>query len=287
MEGAPEAAARETPELALRVLLLVLLLDASLFWFQRVPLQIACGLALVLPGLARDWRSWAVLGALTAWPLFWNWPFSDNHDYLRALAVLAVTLALTSAAPARVLRTSARLLLGGTFFFATLWKLVLSPDFLDGSFFRVTLLADARFHDLAVLAGGASWETLDAFDAALSDFLTGRGIWPGAFVEPAGLRPLALALTLYTGVLEAAIAAAFLWPRLARFRNVALILFGATTFAFATVRGFGWLLMALGLAQCERHERGARAAYLATLFLIELYRSVPWGRMLVDALGPG
>ena len=272
-------------ELALRVFLLALLLDAPLFWFQRVPLQIACGVALLWPGLARDARAWAVITVLTAWPLVWNWPFSDNHDYLRALGALAVALALTTADPAVALRSSARLLVGVTFFFATLWKLVISPDWLDGTFFRVTLLADPRFHDLAVLAGGATWDTLDAFDAALTGFLSGTGGWPAAFVEPPGLSRLALALTAVTAVIEAGIALAFLWPRLARFRNALLIAFGATTFAFATVRGFGFLLMTLGLAQCEDDERRTRIAYVATLFLIEAYRSVPWSRMLIDALG--
>ena len=273
-------------ELALRVLLLVLVLDGSLFWFQRVPLQIAAGLALLWLPLARDARFWAGLTALTAWPLLWNWPFSDNHDYLRAFTVLAVALALGARDPADTLRTSARLLLGGTFLFATLWKLVVSPDFADGTFFRVTLLADPRFHDLTVLAGAASWETLDAFDAALRETLAGRPDgWPGGFVEPAALRPLAHALTFFTGAIEAAIAAAFLWPRGARVRNALLITFGLTTFAFATVRGFGWLLMALGLAQTEDGERRARIGYVATVFVIEVYRSVPWSRMLIDALG--
>jgi hypothetical protein len=272
-------------ELALRVLLVVLLLDAPIYWFQRVPLQLACGLLLIFPAAARDARAWAGVTLLTAWPLVWNWPFSDNHDYLRALGALAVTVALTAREPAAALRTSARLLVGGTFLFATLWKVVLSPDWLDGTFFRVTLLSDPRFHDLAVLVGGASWETLDAFDAALTDFLTGGAGWPGAFVEPRGLRPLALALTAYTALIEGALAVAFLWPRPARARNALLVLFGATTFAFATVRGFGFLLMTLGLAQCEENERRAQYAYVATLFLIEAYRSVPWTRMLIDALG--
>ena len=272
-------------DLALRVCLLVLLLDVPWFWFQRVPLQIACGLGLLWPALPRDARYWAGLTVLVGWPLFWNWPFSDNHDYLRAFTTLAIALALTTREPALTLRTSARLLIGGTFFFAALWKLVLSPDWLDGTFFRVTLLSDPRFHELAVLAGGASWQTLDAFDTALTAFLSTGSGWPGAFVEPPGLRPLALVLTAFTAVLEAGISAAFLWPRLARWRNVLLIAFGATTFAFATVRGFGFLLMTLGLAQCKDDERRARFGYIATLFLIEAYRSVPWARMLIDGLG--
>ena len=272
-------------DLVLRVGLLVLLLDAPWFWFQRLPLLLVCGLGLLWPSFARDARCWALLTVLTGWPLVWNWPFSDNHDYLRAFTTLAIALALGTAEPARVLRQSARLLVGGTFFFATLWKLVLSPDFLDGTFFRVTLLSDPRFHDLAVLAGGASWQTLDAFDGALTAFLaTGNG-WPSAFVEPARLRPLALVLTAFTALIETGIAAAFLWPRLARLRNPLLIAFGATTFAFASVRGFGFLLMTLGLAQCEDDERRARIGYVATLFLIEAYRNVPFGRMLIDALG--
>jgi hypothetical protein len=272
-------------ELALRVFLVVLVLDAPLFWFQRVPLQLAGVLGLLWPALARDARYWAVLTALVSWPLLWNWPFSDNHDYLRAFAALAVTLALTTREPARALRLSARLLVSGTFFFAVLWKVVISPDWLDGTFFRVTLLSDPRFHDLCVLTGAASEPVLDAFDAALRGFLSGAGGWPGDFVEPARLLPLALALTGTTAVLEASIALAFLWPRLARVRNALLIVFGATTFAFATVRGFGWLLMTLGLAQCEEEERRARIGYVATLLLIELYYSVPWTRMLIDALG--
>ena len=79
-------------ELVLRVCLLVLLLDAPWFWFQRVPLQAVCGLGLLWPAFARDARSWALLTVLTSWPLFWNWPFSDNHDYLRAFTALSVAL---------------------------------------------------------------------------------------------------------------------------------------------------------------------------------------------------
>jgi hypothetical protein len=273
-------------ELALRLFLLALLLDSPLLWYQRVPLAIVCGLGLLLPSVLRDVRLWALITALTAWPLLWNWPFSDNHDYLRCFVALAVTLALGARSPERALQLSARLLLAGTFGFATLWKLGLSPDFVDGTFFRVTLLTDGRFADLAVLVGGASWETLDAFDGALRSVLAGAaGGWPGAFVEPPALRPLSLALTIFTGAIEAAITVAFLWPRFASARNPLLILFALTTFAFATVRGFGWLLMTLGLMQCEPRARLARAGYVASFFVIEGYRQVPWTRFAIDALG--
>ncbi len=278
--------------LALRATLFILLLDAALFWFQRLPVMALAGVGLVLPGAWRSRWLWGLLAAATAWPLVWNWPFSDNHDYLRALWALGIWASLGTRSPAHAVALNGRLLVGLTFLFGTLWKVALSPDFLDGSFFRVTLLTDARFHDLAVLAGGMSWDGLDAYDTALAGFLAGdaRAFAASGFVEPAALRLLARGATLYTAAVEAAIALGFLWPREGgprRFRNAALLLFALSTYTFATVRGFGWLLCVQGIAQTRAEERRARALYLLAIFAIEAYRSVPWSRWLVDALGAG
>ena len=273
-------------DLALRLSLLAAALDPPLLWFERMPILILAGLGLVVPGALRSRALWTSLLALAVWPLFFNWPFSDNHDYLSALWFLAVACALWSADPPAALAHQARRLLGLTFLFATLWKLVLSPDFVDGRFFRLTLLTDARFENLAVLAGGMSWEEWARNDAAIDDLLTAET--PPAesvLVEPPELRRLAALLTFFTGAIEAAIAAAFLWrrgSRLSRARDALLLAFAAATFSFATVRGFGWLLMCLGLAQCEPERRTTRAAYLAVFALIALYRSTPWSRFLIE-----
>jgi hypothetical protein len=275
--------------LPLRVGLLVLLLDASLFWFERVPVTLLAATGLLLPGALRARSLWAALLLLTTWPLFWNWPFSDNHDYLRALFCLAVWGALCSRDPVRTLAVSARALVGLTFLFATLWKVVLSPEFIDATFFRVSLLTDTRFQSLAVLAGGMTREAWEANDLVLGAYLSGEGAWEG-FSEPAALRRLALALTVFTAGIEGLIALAFLWPGRrgpARAADALLLLFAVTTFAFATVRGFGWLLAALGLAQCGPARRRTRLAYVAALLLLEVYHHVPWSRLLVEALGRG
>jgi hypothetical protein len=135
-----------------------------------------------------------------------------------------------------------------------------------------------------------TWTGWEANSAAIDAFLAGEAAeWPApGFVEPPGLARLAVAATAYTALIEAWIALAFLWPRggrLARSRDAALLLFLATTYAFATVRGFGWVLAALGLAQCAPSRRATRLAYLASVVLIEVYRSVPWDDALVTALG--
>lgn len=287
--GSPARAPAEPLALPLRVLLLALLLDAGSWWYVRVPVAAAAALGLLLPGLLTRRALWAALALGVAWPLAWNWPFSDNHDYLRAFACVAVLASLGAADPRATLATSARWLVGLTFLFATLWKLALSPDYLDGRFFRVTLLADVRFENLAVLLGGLTWEGWEAGAGALRAAAAGRRTLAEAgFAEPDALRRLAWALTLWTGLLEAAIAAAFLGPRgrgLSRLRDPLLLLFGATTFAFATVRGFGWLLAALGAAQTDADRRRTRLAYVGLFVLVELYRSVPWSGALVQALG--
>jgi hypothetical protein len=64
-----------------------------------------------------------------------------------------------------------------------------------------------------------------------------------------------------------------------------LIGFCVLTYALAPVAGFGWLLLALGLAQCDPQERGLRTAYVATFFLVLVYAGVPWTRLLLSLRG--
>lgn len=47
------------------------------------------------------------------------------------------------------------------------------------------------------------------------------------------------------------------------------------TYAVATVDGFGWLLLAMGAAQCRLEQRRTRLAYVAVFVLILLYREIP------------
>ncbi len=95
--------------------------------------------------------------------------------------------------------------------------------------------------------------------------------------EPASLRLAAHLLTGWTAALETALAVAFLWPvgrGPSPARHALLLLFCVTTYAVATVEGFGWLLLAMGAAQCEAPR--LRAAYLAAFLLVLVYSEVPW-----------
>ena len=66
-----------------------------------------------------------------------------------------------------------------------MWKAVLSPDYVDGRFFRVTLLTDERFADAALVFGGLSRDQMDENREFLEPLPEGAELLtPPSFVEP-------------------------------------------------------------------------------------------------------
>jgi hypothetical protein len=57
-----------------------------------------------------------------------------------------------------------------------------------------------------------------------------------------------------------------------------------STFFRATVEGFGWLLVFMGIAQTAAGQRTTRLFYLATFALILVYREVPWAHLMLERL---
>ncbi len=277
--AAPGLLASDPLQLAARLALLALVLDPGLRWWERIPVLVLAGLGWLSPALATRALLWLLIAAALAAALIANWPLSDNHAYLWAFTSLALAGAAVAVHPTAALARQARLLIGITFFFATLWKGVLSPDFVDGSFFRVTLLTDSRFEEVARLLGGVDTAGFEAFERARE--LSAQGVaWAQAgFAEPPALRRVAAALTFFTLAIEGALAVAFLWPgsgpRRQTVRDLLLLGFCLTTFVVARVAGFGRLLVVLGVAQCPPEGRRTRIAYVAAFFWILAMRSVP------------
>jgi len=277
------------PDSVLTLTAIILLLrPLDVWWLAPVVLAAAC-LSLAVRSLRRRPITWLVVAALVAVRIVVVWPLSDNHVYLLGYWCLAIGLALSSPAPAATLSTSSRWLLGAAFAMAVLWKAVLSPDYVDGRFFRVTLLTDDRFADASLLFGGLSREQMADNRQFLEPLPAGAELLtPPAFVEPPRLRAFAAIATWAGLALEALIALLCLIPaqgRLLVARHVSLLAFCATTYALAPVAGFGWLLAVMGLAQCRVSQRAMRAAYLAVFVLILLYAEIPWTGVLADLTG--
>ena len=276
-------------DLALRLTLLDLLLRPIGTWQIRPALLVLAGAGLLVPGWLRRPALWLVLAGLTAVRSIIDWPLADNHAYLISYWCLAIALSLIVRDTDGCLAFNGRLLIGLVFAFAVLWKLVLSPDFLDGTFLRVTMLQDPRFEDWTRVSTGISIDQLEAHRNALDRHLDA----PPFQVEPGPALPtrfiwVAEAATIWTAAIELAVAASFLWWRaglLSGLRHALLIVFCVTTYAVATVEGFGWLLIAMGVAQCDAHRFRTRLFYLASFALILVYREVPWARLLAELAG--
>jgi hypothetical protein len=271
------------PDSVLTLTAIVLLLrPLDVWWATALVLTAAC-LSLVSRSVRRAPLTWMLVALLVAGRVAAVWPLSDNHIYLLAYWCLAIGLALSSASPAATLSASSRWLLGGAFAMAVLWKAVLSPDYVDGRFFRVTLLTDQRFADAALVFGGLSREQMAQNRAFLVPLPEGAELLtPPPFVEPPRLRAFAAVTTWGGLMLEGLIAFTCLLP-LRRFglaRHALLLAFCVTTYALAPVAGFGWLIATMGLAQCQPHQRSLHGAYVAVFILILLYSEVPWASVL-------
>ena len=268
-------------DLTLRLTLLMLLFGPVGEWNVRALILLLCGAGLVFPTLLRKPVIWLSLTLLTGWRVMADYPLADNHAYLLCYWCLAITCALVAREPKTTLAFHGKLLIGSVFLLAAFQKGVVSPDFRNDIFFRHTLSEDSRFENFAILAGGVDRQTLEGnrqyFGADIhADQTSGAPL----FNEPPSLRRLASLMTWGTLAIESALALCFLWPSrnwLFRQRNNLLIIFCLTTYAVATVAGFGRLLLIMGLAQSgDAESRETRLAYLATFALMLIYEDSPW-----------
>jgi hypothetical protein len=277
LDAAPRA------DLVLRLTLVALLLSGVGRAWSRPLFALACAAGLVLASLRASALFWAALLALAASRVLDTWPIGDNHAYLLAYWLLAIVLAIRARDADAVLAWNGRALIGLVFAFATLWKLV-SPDFLDGRFFLVTLVDDTRLESFTHAAAGLDWEQIDALRALVREHQDGLRVpQPGDPPVPARLLALAQGLSLSLVGLEAAVALCFLAParwRVARARDALLLAFCAGVYALAPVESFGWLLLAMGVAQCEPERVGTRRAYAAVFAWVLLASRWPWLRAL-------
>jgi len=272
--------------LVLRLTLVDLLLRPGGSWAVRSSLLALAALGILVPKALHSPPLWLALAGLTGWRVIESWPLADNHAYLLSYWCLAVAIALLISEGAETLRRSARWLLVAVFGLTLLWKGLLAPEYLDGRFFRVTLLKDDRFSQASQLVGGLTPEEIRLNREALRPPPDGAQLLePPDLVEPPTFLRFARAATWGTFLMEATVAAAFLLPlpgRVAAARHVALLLFCTLTYAFAPVAGFGWLLLAMGMAQCRPQERRWELCYAVAFFLVLFLVEIPWARLALQ-----
>ena len=281
-----ELASWSGAELAARLRVLTLLFAPVGDWYIWPAVRCLAAAGLLFRDLWRSPWLWTLLTLLTALRVILDWPLADNHAYLLAYWCLAFAVAswlddFTS------LARNARLLIGLTFAFAA-WQKWSSPDYLNDVFFLTTFLVDDRFEDFVVLLTPVSYEQIDAAREYLQgDYRTGPPQSPLPFELPPALLLRARASTLWNLLEQTLVAAAFLAPPgswLGRLRDPFLLLFCFTIYAVAPVPSFGWLLIAMGVAQTGQRV-SPRVWYLVAFGALAFYYEVPWAALLVDHLG--
>jgi len=293
--------------------LLLLVLSGPEQWYFHTPIVALAFLGLVWQKLLKNTTFWYVCTTLLIATVFMSWESADNHKWLFCYWCIAICCMLTC--PQRmqrdVLAKSCKALIALCMLWAVFWKAI-NPEYLDGSFFTNTLLLDHRFGYFAKWFGGLGSEAASnnqmMLDLLKNGHLRGMNISSIQLSSASGIPLLAQFLTWWTIGIELVIGLLFCMPRttsvgllkdqtneesrtplqslfgtLYRYRNIALLMFAVTTYAFATVRGFGWMLMLLGFAQCERSERKSRVAFLAVFVLIQLY-TLPFRPQLDSAI---
>ncbi len=275
------------PALApLRVLplltLILLLVNAADSGLLFAPLAAWFALGVALPRLLRTALFWYVTATILGTGVYFAWESADNHRYLFVYWSLALccTFSLPRSQQPVAIATSSRWLLGLCMVLAAGWK-TFSPDYLSGSFFHYELLADERFAHFASWTSGLSLEQLTENralrESLVASSLAGTERSEVQLHSASGIATVAQILTWWTLGIEGLLAALFLSaavlthrPRLVMIANLALLLFATTTYAVAPVRGFGGVLMLLGLAQCEPEQKACRYAFLAAFVVMQL-----------------
>jgi hypothetical protein len=246
-----------------RCSLLVVLINSRGDTPVFILLAVACVVALPNPSVVMSPWFWAVAFLGLGVRQLSDWHTLDDHIVASTYWCGAVALGLAGHDRHSTLASSARFLIGSLFAFATVWKLG-SGEFIDGRFFRYTLLFDDRFRTIAHLVGGTS-DVIDESNHHATQTLVDASTTGGAVVLREGSRNVgvAWAMTIWGVVIETAVAVTFLVPLRRHWgwlRHAALVAFATTTYLVIPVGGFGVLLLVLGSAMAETPR--ARAAYV-------------------------
>ena len=258
-------------EVVLRLNLLLLLLFGSQDPNYSLLLRILCTPMLFSRNLTVNRWMWTAVACVSVASTISYWFGQDNHKFLMTYWTLACCLAVWSRNTASVLALSGRLLIALTFSFALFWKLF-GGQLLSGEFFEVTFLIDGRFEPMARLGGVSGEALIENRDLAKLLRLFPSEAVAGTLQSSERLPTLAAAMGWLTVLIEAAVAAGFwlrFWMRDLDVHNWLLMVFCVATYSLAPVIGFGFLLVTMGLAQCNLEHRDSRHGYLWTFILVQ------------------
>ena len=264
---------------AVMTLLMIALSLHESVWYVRAAIVTLAVSGIVIRPLLQWPLLWLGLAAVFAFSYSTTWFQQNNHDFLKLYWCVAIGVSLLVSDWRGAIQFNARVLIGICFLFAVLWKAV-SPDYITHDFFNLFILQDSRFRLISEFLGGVSAAELRAFQQ--------EWVSHTAFGDPEGSLAIPLAakvawiapvMSWWTLFIEGLVAVAFLLPRgkgLSKWRDATLLSFVFTTYFVTPVLYFAWILIAMGVVQCDRTtSRWWPSAYVVAFVLILMRFYVP------------
>ena len=236
---------------------------------------------------SKHYLYWAAISLIQIYYLYNNRFGADNHKYLFAYWVFALTFSFYYGRKNKkilnqLLEHNSKWLIGLTMAFAIFWK-TYTPDYLNGQFMAFTLIDDNRFLFLVKLLTNLPPDYLELIDFQIfgikHSFLgfSSPHLYNVYFLGQ--VKSLGLLFTWWVYLIELLIAVLFLLPekfKLNKIRTYLLLGFILTTYVFLGVIGFGWLLIILGLAQVNNKNKHLINYFLVAFILIKIFTFLPF-----------
>ena len=147
----------------------------------------------------------------------------------------------------------------------------LSPDFLNGTFFYFTFLTDSRFSIFELFFPFAIKESvyknIDQLELLQANVQTVKLFTPSIW-----LYTISKIISWYTFFIELALAIVYLVPnhwKLAKLRNILLLIFVITVYPLVPIPGFASLILILGYTSSS--NQSSQRLYHALFFIFMIY----------------
>jgi hypothetical protein len=262
-------------ELSLLRFTLLLIMLYTPPYLVDLPVRAVAAAMLVVPAWSGNVGGWGVISVLLTQTLLLHWFELDNHQFLIAYWSWCLYIALATCARPHDVSDVARLLLGLTFAFAAMWKII-GGQYADGSFWIYTLLTDPRVAPWTrmVFDSSGSWHNVEALRSVLTP--TSQSETAQLQISDA-LNVAGKVIGVCGIVLETAIAVVFLLPNGSVRRDwarVGLIVSFVVVYIAIPVIGFAWTLIALTLASVRTLPIRVRHALLVLAMATAIAREV-------------
>lgn len=265
----------DTTKATLTATLLLFIVSNSDDIYIKGLMIVVCMAALIMPALQTEKITWLIIFLIFSIGNIRHYLELANHKFLYIYWSLAVFICLFTNDLKKYLTFNGRLLIGLSFVLALIWKF-LSGDYLNGSFFLWTCLADARFTKFLSFIHAMPKDVLEQNKNAVL-YMVHEAPTPYTvhLICPSRIYLLSQFFTYFGLLIELGVACLFLLPqrfRITRYRDYPLFLFIVVVYLIAPVWEFGSILSVLGMAQADSKRK--TLYYMILFLLMEIYRII-------------